>query len=1348
MSSNDQSGKTQITTTYFTEDGTVNSTHMTEKENQNPKVTELSQLIENESQTKNEKGFEKNTNDDDDDDDNESKAEAKPPPVSFIQLFRFADSWDIFLMIIGSLAAVANGSSIPVMTIIFSNFLTAFGEFTLSNAQNPENLQDHRDRLHDAVMKNVIYFIIQGIATFIAAYVQMACWMIAGERQTKRIREKYYAAVLRQDISWFDVMSSGDLTTRISGDTNLVQEGMSDKVGNIIQSLTTFFAGFIIGFIKGWKLALVLSAVMPLLALAGGAMAKALSSSSTEGQGAYAGAGTVAEQAISGIKTVVAFGGEKREIARYIRQLDIAYIAGKRKALISGIGLGLIFFIMFASYGLGFWYGSKLVLSHEKTGPEVLNTFLSVIMGAMFLGNAAPHFASIGNACGAAAALFAVIDRVPLIDVNSSNGKKLSKSTVKGKIEIKNVNFHYPQRPDVPVLKNFNLSIEAGQTVALVGSSGSGKSTIIGLMERFYDPIEGSIFVDGNNIQDINIKSLRTLIGLVGQEPVLFPATIAQNIKWGGMVDEKEPTLEEVIEACKKSNAHEFINELPDKYDSLVGEKGALMSGGQKQRIAIARALIKDPSILLLDEATSALDTESERLVQDALDTAATNRTTIVIAHRLSTIKNADKIVVMRKGEIVEIGQHEELIKNQGLYFELVKAQEMKLKDSRKKSVRINVADDEEDDDDDDSTSTRTGDEKDESAVTVDGKKHHGHLVRRMSTKGTILSQKDLDNIRAEEEKEALKKNAPFKRVAALNSKEWHLILFGLSGAATYGAVMPLYALVFTNIMDVFSRTDQPDKLRRDSNMYSLLFVLLGVVGFVSNFAQMFGLTLNGERLTRRIRRMTFEALMRQEVGFFDEVKNTTGILTSKLAVDASKVEGLSGSLFGTVIQIFVGLSLGLAEAFYYGWKLSLVVLATIPFIMLAGILQMKAIAGYGAKTSKAYEFSGQVVQQSVSNMRTIAALSREETFKSMYRQAISEPHKTAIKGTLYSSVGFGFGQSLIYFTWALAFWYGSTLLSSLEYTQKQMLSVLFALIFSAFGLGQISSFAPNVAKAKVAAISTFAIIDRKSAIDVKDTLLKDRPTPVNGSASIEHARFSYPARPDLPVLRGLDINVLSGKTVAIVGSSGSGKSTVVSLLLRYYDISAGHINVENVDVREWNLEYLRSHMALVGQEPVLFNLTIGENIAYGKEGCSQEEIIEAAKQANIHNFIDSLPEKYDTKVGEKGSQLSGGQKQRVAIARALIRSPRFLLLDEATSALDSESEKVVQEALDRASKGRTTITIAHRLSTIQDADLIVVVKKGQVVEQGKHMDLIAQKGFYHELVKKQTLMKQESSNV
>ncbi|CAG8490787.1 8956_t:CDS:2 [Funneliformis mosseae] len=1238
--------------------------------------------------------------------------------VKFLQLFRFATPLDKLMIFFGSIGAIANGVSMPLMTIIFADVLQAFANFAITKTKEGDMIVA-AEELKLVVKNKVILFVILAVAVFILSYFQMSLWMIAGERQAKKIRQVYYAAILRQDIAFFDKMSTGNITNRISSDSDLYQEGISEKVGLIIQNVASFITGFVIAFIKGWKLALVLCSAFPLLAGAASFMSKLLANSTKQGQDAYGEAGAIAEQVLSGIRTVTAFGGQQREIVRYTTKLQQAYKVGKKKAVITAISTGSIMAIIYCTYGLAFWYGSILILAGEADSGIVLNVFFSILIGTFSIGGAAPNFSAISVAMGAAYNLFAAIDRIPTIDSASSDGKMLNKAAVKGRLEFKNLKFHYPARPDVQVLKSFSLTIEPGETVALVGTSGSGKSTIVGLLERFYDPIEGQILLDGEDIKRINIKSLRAQIGLVGQEPILFPESVRQNIAWGANPDGPEPSLNDIIEACKKSNAHEFIDDLPQKYDTDVGEKGSLMSGGQKQRIAIARALIKNPAILLLDEATSALDTESERLVQEALDVAATDRTTIVVAHRLSTIKNASKIVVMSHGEILEVGRHEELIASKGFYYGLVKAQELKTESDAEKSGFYG-------DDDDENIESET-------TITFNEKNY----LKRIETKAsTVKSYHDIE----EELKKRSKQSAPIARIFKLQKPETLYIIIASIGAIFNGAINPLFSLIFSTLLNVYTKIDRPNELRSEANFWAGMFIVLAGVAALANFAQQGLFILSGEILTKRLRKMVFSHLLKQEMGFFDDERNNTGALTSKLATDATKVDGLTGTLMGSIIHSGSNMVFGLGIAFAYGWKLTLVILAATPLIFASGILQMKTLAGFGAKTRNAYEESGQIVQQSVANMRTIASLSREETFKELYNKAIKKPHSIAIRGSIVSSIGFGLSQGLLFLVYALAFWYGGELVASQEYTQGDMLKVLFAVIFCAMAAGQTSTFAPNTAKAKIAAISIFEILDRESKIDPTNNEGKDRPTPFTGSGELHNAHFNYPARPALKILRGLNLAIGSGKTIALVGGSGSGKSTVVSLLLRYYDLLSGTVNVEGVDVKDWNMEYLRANMSIVGQEPVLFDFTIGENIAYGKEGCSQEEIEAAAKDANIHNFIIGLPKGYDTPVGERGAQLSGGQKQRIAIARALIRQPKLLLLDEATSALDSESEKVVQDALDTASKGRTTITIAHRLSTIQNADLICVVKKGKIVEQGQHFDLVAQKGYYYDLVNKQTL--------
>ncbi|KAJ1966962.1 hypothetical protein IWQ62_002142, partial [Dispira parvispora] len=1291
------------------------------------------------------------------------------PPVPFFSLFRFAQPLDYLLITVGLICSVATGVSQPLMTVVFGDLLQSFTDYAFY-AQT--DLDKANSLLDDSIHEMLKWFGVLCGATFVAAFFQIFCFSYAAERQCRRVRELYYESILRQEISWFDTVSSGELTSRISGDVNILQEGIASKLGIFVQYVVCFITGFVIAFVKGWRLALVLLAVFPLMAICGALMAKSLSEGTSAGQTSYAGAGAVAEEVISGIRTVMAFGAQDHEVDRYESKVNIALKAGLRKAWISGLGLGVMMLLIYLTYALGFWYGVKLTSERLMSGGDVLIVFFALIIGAMSLGQAAPNITSIANAQGAAATVFKLIEKERLIDPLAPEGQILD--SLQGRIEFRGLKFHYPTRPDVPILKGFDLTVAPGETVALVGSSGSGKSTIVSLLERFYDPVEGNIFLDGVNIRDLNVRFLRSHIGIVSQEPVLFGTTVRQNILWGVLDDrDTEITDAELEQACRDANAYDFISKLPNGLDSLVGEKGSLLSGGQKQRIAIARAIIRNPRILLLDEATSALDSKSERLVQDALDRATQNRTTIVIAHRLSTIRDADKIVVMSKGEIVEVGTHNSLLAKDGAYAQLVRSQALKKRDPSSSSP--GESDSEESpnqvdiegsvsemvstmgpaskspsysslsasDLDQKSPADKEGADLSEKSPQLDGgatlavRKRKPKHKRQRKWRGKSSKGKAEEDEAEEEGEEALweaqkarlmVEPMPLKRLAVMNLPEKWYVIVGSILAIIDGAIMPCFAIVFAKLLTVFSELDNPDKMRKDGNFYALLFVMFAIISFFSGGGRVGFFETSGERLTKRVRMMSFRAIVHQDAAFFDDRANGTGILCSKLATESERIKNLSGKLVGTVLNAASSLVVGVVIAFTQGWQLTLVVLALMPLMVIGSALEMKAMAGFDSKIKKAYDQASQSAAETVTNLRTVAMLNRERTFITSFQASNDQPHQAALRAFLVDSIGSAFSQSQMFLMMLITFYYGSRLVLWQTYNIEQMFQVIYALVFSAMGVSMAAQQLGDISKAKVAALSMFEIVDRTPSIDVKMVDGKTASV-VDGYVDTHEVNFSYPTASHIPILNQVSITAQPGQTVALVGNSGSGKSTVIALVQRLYDVLAGSISLDKSDVREWQLQNLRSNLSIVGQEPVLFDLTIRENICYGKPDATDEEIEEAARSANIHEFIQSLPQQYQTTVGERGGQLSGGQKQRIAIARALIRNPKVLLLDEATSALDSQSERLVQETLDKVRKGRTTLTIAHRLSTIQDADMIVVFENGQVVERGTHFELVDQRG-------------------
>ncbi|KAF8320495.1 P-loop containing nucleoside triphosphate hydrolase protein [Clavulina sp. PMI_390] len=1296
--------------------------------------------------------------------------EEKLPDVSFFQLFRFSTRLEVTLNIIGALAALLAGASQPFLSLFFGRLTNSFVNFGIASqiirSGNYTAAQLEEFHVAQAQFKHA--------AAQDAGY--QALWTYTGERNTRRIREEYFKAVLRQEVAYFDQLGAGEVTTRIQNDTHLIQQGISEKVPIIISFMGAFLSGYILAFIRSWRLALAMSSILPLLMITGGIMTHFLSGYTKTSLKHVAEGGTIAEEVVSNIRTAKAFGIQARLTRLFDEHATKAYRAELGTAAVMGPAMGFFFLWIYGSYGLGIGFGTTLVLQGHGNIGTVLNVVMAILTGSFAFAILAPQLQAVTTGIAAAAKIFSTIDRVPIIDSGAETG--ILPSSTKGAIELDNVFFTYPSRRDVPVLKGVSLNFAPGTTSALVGASGSGKSSIVALIERFYDPIlypsspsapsslheikdskeapgandasivdgtsvgAGIVRLDGVDIRDLNIRWLRSQIGFVQQEPVLFATTVFQNVAYGLIGsnhdevsdDEKRKLVEE---ACKIANAHDFVSKLPKGYDTRVGERGFLLSGGQKrtrrfcatlasksdillhslERIAIARAIVGDPAILLLDEATSALDTQSEGIVQDALNRAAEGRTTITVAHRLSTIKNADRIYVIGDGLVIEAGTHDELLETtDGPYSRLVNAQALREQQENKGVLPKEGADDSS------LLDATEPDSEPKTTVDADPKAKDVSTLTRVATKASAKS-----GAKAEAEDELPKYSSGYliKRMAAINKISLRDYALGTVGAI--GNMSALYLLV----------------------------VAIGSASAICVQTSMFHRA--AARMAWKLRTITLTSILRQDICWFDDDKHSTGALVANVAGNPQKIMALAGTSLGAIVQSFATMVIGLCLGFAYGWKLSLVALTTVPFLLSTGFIRLKVVMQKDEENRTAHEESAQIACEGVGAIRTIASLKREKTVYQEYSDSLDPPMRRAVRASLWGSILFGFTQGIEFFSVSLVFYYGSLLIADLSYTSDQFYICLMSITsvdpkhtpdrFGALIAGNSMAFVPDVSSARIAAAWTAFIMDSQPEIDAESEDGQAVKSP-SGHLELRNVRFSYPTRADTPVLRGVNITINPGSYVAIVGASGCGKSTLIQLIERFYDPQGGEILLDGKNITSLNVAEYRHNVSLVSQEPTLYSGTLKFNIALGSgrepEEIPQEELESACREApaNILEFIKGLPDGFETDVGGKGSQLSGGQKQRVAIARALIRNPKVLLLDEATSALDSTSERVVQEALDNAARGRTTIAIAHRLSTIQNADQIYFLRDGLVAERGTHDELLALRGGYYELVQLQALSK------
>lgn len=1279
----------------------------------------------------------------------QKKNKKKPVPKlhdnNFIKIFSYGEFKEKCLITSGIIFAAIQGACFPILSIIFGQMTDSFIiESTHGFSPSPSNNVNGGDVYQTitsssttpAASESGSDFIANGhisreqfdhlmttfsfgylaisLVVFCSAFLHTWCWETVAERQLFKLREIFFLQVLRQDISWYDQNENGELTVKLSDDMERIREGTGCKVGMVVQYFSTFIFGLAVGFYSNWRLTTAICAMGPFLIGTSAYLAKVTASSAAREQMKYAEAGGIAEEVLINIRTVAAFCKERKEMKRYKNALDKGRRLAMHKYMVLAIGIGVVFFIMYASYSIAFWYGSTLVAWQLCTPGSIFTVLFSVMTGAFSIGNALPFINSISTATGSAKTVFEIVERVPGIDAYSTKGL-VPTQEVKGRIDVKNVSFKYPCRPDVKVLRDLNINIEQGKRIAIVGSSGSGKSTIIGLLLRFYDPTEGQILLDGISLKDLNLKWLRNQIGVVAQEPVLFSASIAENIRYG----RPDVSEDDMVEAARMANAHFFISKLPDGYDTLVGDRGSQLSGGQKQRIAIARALARNPKILLLDEATSALDAHSEGLVQEALDKAMSGRTTIIIAHRLSTIRNADIIYVMKNGSVVEYGKHQELMDKGMLYYNLVMTQTTEKHDDSFKSGF-----------------------KSEEKKDGDKQKPSVEYLRKFSTASSVDSycMSDIDDVYINNTDEL--PHVGMWQMIKFNSKEWFTLSMGIIACAIYGSVVPSFSILYTQMFVTF--TLPGDQMVSSSKFWSLMLLILAVVCGGSLFSQTICLTSAAEKLIMRMRSKAFNNILRQSISWFDLESSTSGYLITRLARDAPLVKSAAGLRMGHVVSACVTMFSGFLIAAIFGWKLTLLLLFAVPFIAGAAYQQNMILKKNQTRDYRLMDIAGRIATECVQNVRTVQALGNEHLFVNQYLDHLEEPFKATKKQTLYFALMFSVSQAVIYVMYAVAFRYGSYLIEIGDMTTSSTYRVFFALSFCATSVGTTFSFLQDYNRAKYACRLMMQLVTMKSDIDPINPA-GAKPT-IHGKIRFKDVHFKYPARRENNVLRGINFTLEAGKTLALVGESGSGKSTVVSLLERFYDPCNGVVEVDDNDVKTLNLQHLRSNIGIVTQEPNLFDCSIKDNIMYGIINAEEDEqilmqkIIQAAKNANIHDFISNLPQGYDTMVGERGTQLSGGQKQRIAIARALIREPKILLLDEATSALDTESEKIVQEALDRAQQGRTCIVVAHRLCTVQNADVIGVVHKGRIIEQGTHEELIEKRGYYYRLTERQQL--------
>lgn len=785
-------------------------------------------------------------------------------------------------------------------------------------------------------------------------------------------------------------------------------------------------------------------------------------------------------------------------------------------------------------------------------------------------------------------------------------------------ITLENVTFRYPTR-DVEVVKNVSMTFPAGKLTAVVGASGSGKSTIAALLMRFYDPVSGRVLIGGRDLKDLNLRDYRRHLALVDQEPVLFAGTIMENIQHG-LLHKGDMSLEIkeqlCLQAAKNANAYDFISELPEGFNTKIGGSGATqLSGGQRQRVALARALVAEPEVLLLDEPTSALDASSEAVIQDALERArnGSGRTMVMIAHRLATVRGADKIVVMSLGTVIEEGTHEELVSRKGAYYELVKAQRLLGGSSSASSL----------------SSAKTRVEEDP--------EHAGE-------KGDFEAVKQ--EVALDEDTISYSSKQLLKRCLLISKPDWPIIALGLCASLVTGAIILGESIVFGNLINILNSKSEGIMQSR-ADFFSLIFFILALIALCAYTISGTAFGIVSERLIRRIRDRSLRTILRQDISWFQAPSHSPGALMSMLNMDTGHLSGLSGVILGTIFSVATSMIGGIVLAHVVAWKIAIVLLAAVPIMIVSGFLRLRVLAKFEQRHETAYLDAATLATEACTAIRTIAALGREQDVSRLYNEAVDKPYQESLRFIVQGNFWLAFALAITYFVYALAYYWGSRQVREGNYGTLEFFIVLPALLFSAQASGQMFSLAPEVTRARTAAISVFKLHDQMPTIDLEDSstaaiALTPAPTPTSvekgkattGKVEFRNVNFRYSTRPNIPVLQNLSLTIKPGQFVAFVGYSGAGKSSAVGLLERFYDVDTGAVLVDDVDIRNISVSQHRSRISLVSQEPCLFPGSIAFNVGLGlgeSKTVDREDIMRVCKMCGLHDFITSLPDGYNT---------------------------------------------------------------------------------------------------------------------